>query len=137
MVSPRLRRKSWVSVAPRSAASTARCDFPGGSARQLYASVQRILALPPETRVFVGHDYGGESRSFAWESTVAEERRENKYVREGIGEEEFVRMREARDQELDLPRLILPWLQVNTRGGTLPHPESNGVSYLKIPLNAL
>ena len=116
---------------------TARCDFPGGSARQLYASVQRILALPPETRVFVGHDYGGESRSFAWESTVAEQRRENKHVREGVGEEEFVRRREARDQELDLPRLILPSLQVNIRGGALPDPESNGVSYLKIPLNAL
>ncbi len=116
---------------------TARRDVPGASARQLYASVQRILALPPETRVFVGHDYGGESRPFAWESTVAEQRRENKHLREGIGEEEFVRRREARDRELDLPRLILPSLQVNIRGGALPDPESNGVSYLKIPLNAL
>jgi glyoxylase-like metal-dependent hydrolase (beta-lactamase superfamily II) len=116
---------------------TARCDFPGGSAKQLYASVQRILALPPETRVFVGHDDGGEGRSFAWESTVAEERRDNKHVGEGIGEAAFVGLREARDKELDFPRLILPSLQVNIRGGALPSPEANGVSYLKIPLNAL
>ncbi len=116
---------------------TGRCDFPGGSAARLYASIQRILALPPETRVFVGHDYGPGGRPYAWESTVAEQRAANIHVRGGTGEGEFVRMREARDAELDLPNLILPSVQVNIRGGALPPPEDNGVSYLKIPLNAL
>jgi glyoxylase-like metal-dependent hydrolase (beta-lactamase superfamily II) len=116
---------------------TGRCDFPGGSAAQLYASIQRILALPPETRVFAGHDYGPGGRPYAWESTVADQRAANIHLRGGIGEPEFVRMREARDGELDLPNLILPSVQVNIRGGALPPPEDNGVSYLKIPLNAL
>ena len=116
---------------------TGRCDFPGGSAAQLYASIQRILALPPETRVFAGHDYGPGGRPNAWESTVRDQRATNIHVRDGISEQEFVRMREARDAELDLPNLILPSVQVNIRGGALPPPEDNGVSYLKIPLNAL
>ncbi len=116
---------------------TGRCDFPGGSATQLYASIQRILALPPETRVFVGHDYGPGGRDYAWESTVAEQRAENVHVHDGVGERDFVRMREARDAELDYPRLILPSVQVNIRGGALPPPEDNGISYLKIPLDAL
>jgi glyoxylase-like metal-dependent hydrolase (beta-lactamase superfamily II) len=116
---------------------TGRCDFPGGSAAQLYASTQRILALPPETRLFVGHDYGPGGRPYAWESTVGNQRATNMHLRDGIGEQEFVSMREVRDAELDLPNLILPSVQVNIRGGALPLPEDNGVSYLKIPLNAL
>ena len=116
---------------------TGRCDFPGGSAAQLYASIQRILALPPETRVFAGHDYGPGGRPYAWESTVGNQRATNMHLRDGISEQEFVRMREARDAELDFPNLILPSVQVNIRGGALPSPEDNGVSYLKIPLNAL
>jgi glyoxylase-like metal-dependent hydrolase (beta-lactamase superfamily II) len=116
---------------------TGRCDFPGGSAVQLYASIQRILALPPETRVFSGHDYGPGGRPHAWESTVADQRATNVHLQDGTGEREFVRLREARDAELDLPKLILPSVQINIRGGALPTPEDNGVSYLKIPLNAL
>ncbi len=116
---------------------TGRCDFPGGSAAQLYSSIQRILSLPPETRVFVGHDYGPGGRPYAWQSTVRDQRATNMHVHDGISEQEFVRMREARDAELDLPNLILPSVQVNIRGGALPPPEGNGVSYLKIPLNAL
>ena len=107
---------------------TGRCDFPGGSAAQLYASTQRILALPPETRVFVGHDYGPGGRPNAWESTVRDQRAANIHVRDGISEQEFVRVREARDAELDLPNLILPSVQVNIRGGAFPLPEDNGVS---------
>ncbi len=116
---------------------TARCDFPGGNAATLYASIRRILELAPETRVFVGHDYAPGDRAFAWESTVAEERARNIHVHDGVGEDEFVRLREGRDAELEVPRLILPALQVNIRGGALPPPEDNGVSYLKLPLNAL
>ena len=116
---------------------TGRCDFPGGSAARLYASIQRILALPAATRVFVGHDYGPGGRPFAWESTVGAQRESNIHVADGTSEQEFVRFREARDAELDLPNLILPSVQVNIRGGALPPPEENGVSYLKIPLNAL
>jgi glyoxylase-like metal-dependent hydrolase (beta-lactamase superfamily II) len=116
---------------------TGRCDFPGGSAEQLYASIQRILALPPETRVFVGHDYGPGGRAYAWESTVAEQRSANIHLRDGVGERDFVAMRRARDAELDLPNLILPSVQVNMRAGAFPPPEENGVSYLKIPLNAI
>ncbi|MFQ5974011.1 MAG: MBL fold metallo-hydrolase, partial [Alphaproteobacteria bacterium] len=105
---------------------TGRCDFPGGSPAQLYASIQRILALPPETRVFVGHDYGAGGRPYAWESTVREERATNKHMRDGTSERDFVAMRAARDAELDLPRLILPSVQVNIRGGAFPPPEENG-----------
>ncbi len=116
---------------------TGRCDFPGGSAADLYASTRRILALPPETRVFAGHDYGPGGRPYAWESTVGNQRAPNLHLRDGSSEQEFVSLREARDAGLDLPNLILPSVQVNIRGGALPSPEDNGVSYLKIPLNAL
>lgn len=116
---------------------TARCDFPGGDARTLFRSIQRILALPPETRVFVGHDYGTKKRTPAWETTIAAERDSSVHVRDGVSEDDFVAMRETRDAELDFPKLILPSIQVNLRGGKFPDPEPNGVSYLKIPLNAL
>ena len=117
-------------------AGTARCDFPGGSAEVLYASVQRILSLPEETRVFMCHDYGPNGRELRYETTVAEEKRANIHVGEGIAQEAFVKMREERDETLDMPRLILPSLQVNMKAGHLPAPESNGLAYLKIPLNA-
>lgn len=115
---------------------TARCDFPGGDAAALYRSARRILSLPPETRVFVGHDYAPGGREVAWETTVAEERRANRHVRDGIDESSFVAMRTERDKVLGVPALLLPSIQVNMRGGDLPEPESNGRAYLKIPLNA-
>jgi glyoxylase-like metal-dependent hydrolase (beta-lactamase superfamily II) len=114
---------------------TARCDFPGGSARTLYRSIQRILALPAATRIFVGHDYGAGGREIAWESTVAEQRQSNKHVHDGIDEDAFVAMRTKRDAELAMPGLLLPSIQVNIRGGRLPEAEDNGTAYLKLPLN--
>ena len=117
---------------------TARCDFPGGDARTLYQSVQKLLALPDDTRMFLCHDYLPESRSeYQWETTVGDQRRDNIHVHEGVSEEEFVSMREKRDATLDMPRLILPSVQINMRAGHLPPEEDNGMSYLKIPLNAL
>ena len=117
---------------------TARTDFPGGDARTLYRSVHRILSLPGETRVFVGHDYLPAGReSFAWETTVGEQRAGNIHVGDTLSEDDFVRMREARDAGLPAPALILPALQVNIRGGDLPAPEANGRTYLKIPLDSL
>ena len=117
---------------------TARCDFPGGDARTLYQSVQKLLALPDDTRMFLCHDYLPESRSeYQWETTVGDQRRHNIHVHEGVSEQEFVSMREKRDATLDMPRLILPSVQINMRAGHLPPEEDNGVSYLKIPLNAL
>jgi len=116
---------------------TARCDFPGGSARQLYRSIRRLLDLPGETRVFTAHDYGPNGRPYAWESTVAEQAAQNKHVGGGVTEDEFVARREARDRELEAPNLILPALQVNMRGGRLPPPEDNGIVYLKIPIDQL
>ena len=117
---------------------TARCDFPGGDARQLYRSIHRIFALPPETRLFMCHDYKAPGRdAFRWETTVAEERARNIHVHDGIGEDEFVAMRTQRDATLDMPRLILPSVQVNMRAGRLPPPEDNGVRYLKTPVDAL
>lgn len=117
---------------------TARADFPGGSAAQLYRSIQKILALPPETRIFMCHDYPPPARGKpVWESTVAIERKENLHVREGISEAEFVTMREARDKTLPVPALLWPAIQVNIRGGALPEPESDGRRYLKIPLDGL
>jgi glyoxylase-like metal-dependent hydrolase (beta-lactamase superfamily II) len=114
---------------------TARADFPGGSARQLYRSIRRILSLPPQTRLFICHDYKAPGRdSFAWETTVAEERERNVHVRDGVSEDEFVAMREARDAKLQAPALLMPSIQVNIRAGRLPEAESNGVRYLKIPL---
>ncbi|HMB76543.1 MAG TPA: MBL fold metallo-hydrolase [Kiloniellaceae bacterium] len=117
---------------------TARCDFPGGDARQLYHSIHKILSLPPETRLFLCHDYKAPGRDrFVWETTVAAERAKNKHVHAGVDEESFVKMRTERDKALDMPVLILPSVQVNMRAGRLPPPEDNGVSYLKIPLDML
>jgi glyoxylase-like metal-dependent hydrolase (beta-lactamase superfamily II) len=116
---------------------TARADFPGGDARTLYRSIRRLLALPPETRVFVCHDYPPQGREPRWQTTVAAQRAGNIHVRDGVSEDEFVALRTARDRTLEMPTLILPSIQVNIRAGEMPLPESNGRSYLKIPLNAL
>lgn len=117
---------------------TARADFPGGSARELYRSIKKVLALPSETRLFLCHDYKAPGRDkFAWETTVAEQRKSNLHVRDGVTEDEFVAMREARDKTLSMPKLIIPSIQVNMRAGDLPEPEDNGVRYLKMPLNRL
>ncbi len=117
---------------------TARCDFPGGDARTLYRSIQKLLALPDATRMFLCHDYLPEGRDeLVWETTVAEQRKHNIHVHEGTSEDDFVSMRETRDATLDMPRLILPSVQVNMRAGHLPPAEDNGVQYLKIPLNNL
>lgn len=117
---------------------TARCDFPGGDARTLYASIQRLFELPDATRVFLCHDYKAPERDeHCNESTIATERQSNIHVREGISEDEFVAMRTARDATLSMPTLILPSVQVNMRAGELPPAEDNGVRYLKIPLNTL
>jgi glyoxylase-like metal-dependent hydrolase (beta-lactamase superfamily II) len=115
---------------------TARCDFPGGDARQLWRTLQRILALPDETRLFIGHDYMPGGREPAWESTVAEQRRENVHIRQAQDESQFVELRQARDAKLPMPKLILHALQVNIAAGRLPAPVANGTRYLKIPLNA-
>lgn len=115
---------------------TARCDFPGGDASQLYKSIQKIFALPDETRLFMCHDYKAPGRDhFAWETSVAEQKRKNIHVGGGVTEEAFVKMRTERDAKLAMPKLILPSVQVNMRAGDLPPAESNGVSYLKLPLN--
>jgi glyoxylase-like metal-dependent hydrolase (beta-lactamase superfamily II) len=114
---------------------TARCDFPGGDARQLYRSMQRILALPRATRLFMCHDYKAPGREvFAWESSVGEQLDENVHVGGGVGEDDYVAMREARDATLNVPKLLYPAIQVNIRGGRLPPADANGTSYLKIPL---
>lgn len=116
---------------------SARADFPGGDARQLHASMRRLLALPPETRMYVCHDYPPASRPPRWETTVAEQRAHNIHARDGIGEEAFVALRRARDATLEVPTLILPSIQVNVRAGQLPPADDNGVAYLRIPLNIL
>ena len=117
---------------------TARCDFPGGSAEQMYDSIQRILTLPDETRIFVCHDYKAPGREeFAWESTVGAQKALNKHIGAGRPKAEFVAMREARDATLAMPRLIIPSLQVNMRAGHMPEPEADGKSYLKVPVNGL
>jgi glyoxylase-like metal-dependent hydrolase (beta-lactamase superfamily II) len=116
---------------------TARCDFPGGDPRILFRSINRVLSLPADTRLYMCHDYCPNGRPLAYVTTVAEERRGNIHVRDGISEEEFVAMRTARDATLDMPVLILPSVQVNMRAGQLPEAEDNGVRYLKIPLNAV
>ena len=115
---------------------SARADFPGGDARKLYRSARRLLAFPPETRLFMCHDYPPKGREPRWETTVAEERASNIHLRDGVSEDEFVAIRTARDRTLDMPTLILPAIQVNIRAGELPLPEENGRAYLKIPLNA-
>lgn len=116
---------------------TARADFPGGDARQLFRSIRKLLEQPPETRLFMCHDYPPPTRQARWETTVAEQRVRNIHVRDGISEDSFVAMREARDATLDMPTLLLPSVQVNVRAGEIPPPEENGVSYLKIPLNVI
>lgn len=116
---------------------TARADFPGGDARQLYRSMRRLLELPPETRIFVCHDYPPAGRTPAWQSTVAQQRAHNIHVHDGVSEEQFVAMRQARDATLDVPTLILPSIQVNVRAGQMPPADDNGVAYLRIPINAL
>ena len=114
---------------------TARADFPGGDAHALYRSIQRVLSLPPQTRLFMCHDYKAPGRDqYAWETTVGEERARNVHVREGVSEDEFVKMREARDKTLATPLLLLPAIQVNIRAGKLPPAEANGVRYLKVPV---
>ncbi|CAM8651292.1 GloB Zn-dependent hydrolases, including glyoxylases [Oxalobacteraceae bacterium] len=116
---------------------TARCDFPGGDAKTLYASAKKILSLPDETRLFMCHDYPPTDRPVAFETTVGEQRRKNIHVHDGISEAAFVDMRTKRDATLEMPVLILPAVQINIRAGDLPPAESNGVAYVKIPLNAL
>ena len=117
---------------------TARCDFPGGSARQLYRSIRRLLALAPETRIFLCHDYKAPGRDhFAWETTVAAQRTHNLHVHDGVEEADFVALREARDKTLEMPALIIPSIQINMRAGRMPAPDSNGTIYLRWPLNRL
>ena len=116
---------------------TARCDFPGGSAEDLYGSIQKILALPDETRIFVGHDYKAPGRDdYAWESTVAEHKARNVHIADR-SREEFVKMREERDATLGMPKLIVPSIQINMRAGKMPPAEDNGTTYLKLPVNTL
>ena len=116
---------------------TARADFPGGDAYALYRSIHKVLALPPETTIFVCHDYPPPSRTAQWQTTVAEQRAKNIHVHDGVTEEQFVAMRAARDATLEMPSLIIPAIQVNVRAGEMPEPEANGIRYLKVPLNAL
>ena len=117
---------------------TARCDFPGGDAAVLYQSIQKIFALPADTRLFMCHDYKAKGRDeFAWETTVAEQREKNVHIHDGVSETEFVTFRKGRDTELGVPKLIIPSIQVNIRGGDFPDAEDNGTSYLKVPLNLL
>jgi glyoxylase-like metal-dependent hydrolase (beta-lactamase superfamily II) len=117
---------------------TARCDFPGGDARVLYKSVQKLFALPAQTRLFVCHDYLPPGRTqYCWETTVAQQKAHNILIHEGVSEDEFAAMRRARDATLHMPALILPSVQVNMRAGHLPPPEDSGVTYLKVPVNVL
>ena len=116
---------------------TARCDFPGGNAHLLFRSVHKLLKLPPQTRLFMCHDYPPGEREPVWETTVAEQRTSNIHIHDGVSEEAFVKLRTQRDAMLEMPVLILPAVQVNIRAGQMPPEEANGVSYLKIPLNAL
>ena len=117
---------------------TARCDFPGGDARTLYRSIQKLLMLSDETRLFMCHDYKAPGRDeYAWETTVAEERDHNVHIHKGVTEDAFVDMRNKRDAGMEMPNLLLPSVQINIRAGQLPLPEDNGVVYLKIPINAI
>ena len=116
---------------------TSRADFPGGDARKLFRSIKSVLALPPEMRLFMCHDYGPGGREIRYETTVAEERAGNIHVRDGVSEDEFVAMRQARDKTLAMPRLIMPSLQVNIRGGRLPEANAEGKRFLKVPINAI
>ena len=117
---------------------TARADFPGGDAGQLFRSIRRLLSLPDETRLFLCHDYKAPGRDeYGWETTVKQQREENVHVKDGVTEQDFVAMRTVRDKTLSMPKLIMPSVQVNIRGGRLPDPEENGVRYIKIPVNAV
>jgi glyoxylase-like metal-dependent hydrolase (beta-lactamase superfamily II) len=117
---------------------TARADFPGGDARMLYRSIRRVLDLPPETRLFLCHDYKAPGRdAYVWETTVAAERTHNVHVRDGVSENEFVAMRTARDRTLGTPKLIIPSIQVNMNAGHFPDPDADGNVYLKLPVNKL
>ena len=116
---------------------SARADFPGGDARTLFRSIKRVLELPRETRLFMCHDYGPNGRNIAWETTVGDERDHNIHVKDGVTEDDFVAIREARDKTLSMPKLIIPSLQVNIRGGRLPEPDRSGSTFLKVPVNGL
>ncbi len=116
---------------------SARADFPGGDARQLYRSIQKILSYPDETRIFVCHDYPPSSREVKWSTTVGEQKEKNVHVKTSILEDEFVKIREARDKTLNMPKLIIPSIQVNMRAGNLPPPEHNGSVYIKVPINSI
>ena len=116
---------------------TARCDFPGGDANTLYTSIQRILSMPPDTRLFMCHDYPPNDRPVAFQTTVGEERAQNIHIHDGVTQEQFVEMRNTRDASLEMPVLILPAIQINIRAGEMPPKEDNGVAYAKIPLNLL
>jgi glyoxylase-like metal-dependent hydrolase (beta-lactamase superfamily II) len=116
---------------------SARADFPGGDARTLYRSMKRILLLPPEMRLFMCHDYAPDGRNIKWETTVADERASNIHVKDGISEDEFVAMREARDKTLGMPKLIIPSLQINMKAGELPAPDDSGRRFLKVPLDTI
>jgi glyoxylase-like metal-dependent hydrolase (beta-lactamase superfamily II) len=116
---------------------TARADFPGGDARQLYHSIRKLLDFPPDTRLFMCHDYPPKSRDVQWQSTVAEERAHNIHVHDGVSEEEFVAIRTARDATLEMPVLMLPSVQFNVRAGQMPPAEDNGIAYFKIPINVI
>ena len=117
---------------------TARCDFPGGDAGTLYDSIQKLFALPESTRVFLCHDYKAPGRDdYVWETTIGDEKRDNKHVHEGVSKADFVKMRNERDATLDMPKLILPSVQINMRAGEMPPAEPNGKRYMKIPINAL
>tara|TARA_B100000949_G_scaffold9890_1_gene7743 strand:- start:627 stop:1043 length:417 start_codon:yes stop_codon:yes gene_type:complete len=117
---------------------TARCDFPGGDAATLYDSIQKLFALPGDTRVFLCHDYKAPGREhYVWETTIGEQKAHNTHIHEGVTKAQFVKMRTERDATLDMPKLILPSVQVNMRAGEMPPAESNGMRYMKIPINAL
>lgn len=116
---------------------TARADFPGGDAHVLYRSIKKVLDLPPETQIFVCHDYPPPTRAAQWQTTVAEQRAKNIHVHDGVTQAQFVAMRAARDATLEMPTLIIPSIQINVRAGEMPAPEANGIRYLKVPFNAL
>jgi len=116
---------------------SARADFPGGDARELYRSIKRVLSLPGEMRLFMCHDYGPNGRDIKWETTVADERIHNIHVRDGVSEDEFAEMREARDKQLAMPKLIIPSIQINMRAGHLPPKDESGKTFLKVPVNGL
>ena len=117
---------------------TARCDFPGGSSEMLFQSIQKILTLPDETRIFVGHDYKAPGREdYAWETTVGEQKAKNVHIGAGTAQDDFVKMRDERDAQLAMPKLIIPSLQVNMRAGQMPEPDDKGDVFLKVPVNKL